>query len=234
VAKQEQHLTTARLSALIDGQLSPEEQAQSETHLHDCAVCQQQLAELRQTVSLLHALPQPELPRSFTLPTTEPALAPRVPRTARPLAPVTSLPHRNGWPAYVTSAVRYASTLAAVIGIAFLLSGLFGTVIQLGGSGHTTSTDGASTPSDNKSSTTLPQNVPHVVGTEYRGMTPSPTPATKQAATGSDKSRHTPVQQNPLQSLLTLFDVSMGGTRAIIGIVLLVLGIIGFIMVRRL
>jgi len=230
VAKQEQHLTTARLSALIDGQLSPEEQAQSETHLHDCAVCQQQLAELRQTVSLLHALPQPVLPRSFTLPTTEPTLTPRT-------APITPLARRNGWPAYVTSAVRYVSTLAAVIGIVFLLSGLFGTVIQVGGSGgsgSTTSTGGASTPSDNKPSTTLPQNVPHVVGTEYRGMTPSPTPAAKQAATGSDKSRNTPVQQNPLQSLLTLFDVSMGGTRAIIGIVLLVLGIIGFIMVRRL
>ena len=87
MAKQEQHLTTARLSALIDGQLSPEEQTQSETHLQSCPVCQQQLAELRQTVALLHALPQPPLPRSFVLPTAEPAIASQGTRTARPLAP---------------------------------------------------------------------------------------------------------------------------------------------------
>lgn len=39
-------------------------------HLHNCAQCQHELAELKATVKLLRTLPQPALPRSFTLPPT--------------------------------------------------------------------------------------------------------------------------------------------------------------------
>ncbi len=222
MAKQEQHLTTARLSALIDGQLSPEEQTQSETHLQSCAVCQQQLAELRQTVALLHALPQPPLPRSFVLPTAEPTIASfHVPRSARPLAPITPLPRRNGWPAYVTGAVRVASTLAALIGIVFLLSGLFGTVIPVGGD---TTSSGASTTSSGGLGKTTPQFV-----TPRTSITPTAT-STKGQTVTSPKGHTTTVQQNPLQAFL---DVRLIGIRAILGTILLVLGVIGFVVVAR-
>lgn len=223
MAKQEQHLTTARLSAFIDEQLSPAEQAQTEAHLHTCAACQQQLTELRQTVALLHALPQPRLPRSFTLPIAESSTAPRVSDAARPLAPITPLPRRNAWPAYVTGAVRAASTLAAVIGIVFLLSGLFGMVISVGGG----------TPSSGGSASTVGTpggNTPHVVtqpqGTKSQEVTPTPTKGP--SVTSPNKNEQKPVQQNPLQAFLIFFTIGMAGTRAIIGTILLALGIIGF------
>ena len=225
MAKQEQHLTTARLSAYIDGQLSSEEQTQTEAHVQTCAVCQQQLAELRQTVALLHALPQPPLPRSFVLPTAEPALAAsRSTRPARPLAPITPLPRRTGWPVYVMGATRVVSTLAALVGIIFLLSGLFGTVIP---NGSTTSSGGSIT--SGGASSTQPPNMPHVI---RQGTTPSSTKG--QTVTSPSSHRQVPVQQNPLQTFLTFFNPSTVWIRAILGVVLLVLGIIGFIMVRRL
>ncbi|GAC1389469.1 MAG: hypothetical protein NVSMB38_03790 [Ktedonobacteraceae bacterium] len=229
MAKQDRHLTTARLSAFIDGQLSSEEQAQSETHLHDCKICQRQLAELRQTVELLRALPRPALPRSFALPTAEPIVAPRVTRIVRPLAPITPLPRRSGWPAYVTGAVRVASTLAAVVGIVFLLSGLFGTVINVrGGSANSGSSTIVNAPGNG-----APQGVtPHMQGTEHQDMTPSPTPTTVPSVRSTHKNANNTAHQNQLQPLLAIFDVSMAGSRAILGIVLLVLGIIGFIVLR--
>ncbi len=231
MAKQEQHLTTARLSALIDGQLSPEEQRQSEAHLQSCAVCQQQLAELRQTVALLHALPQPPLPRSFVLPTVEPArTSAQSIRPIRPVAPIAPLPRRTGWPTYMTGAIRVASTLAALIGIVFLLSGLFGTVIPVGGS---TASSGAATTSGSRQGTQTLPNKPNVAGTTYQGMTPTLTPTKAPSVTSPDSHTNT-VQQNPFSIFLTLFDVNMIRTRAILGTILLVLGIAGFMMVRRL
>ncbi|GAC1406376.1 MAG: hypothetical protein NVSMB49_25980 [Ktedonobacteraceae bacterium] len=226
MAKQDRHLTTARLSAFIDGQLSPEEQAQSEAHLSNCEVCQQQLAELRQTVTLLHALPQPPLPRSFTLPIAESAAIRGVARSARPLNPITPLSRHYGLPSYVTGAVRVVSTLAAVLGIVFLLSGLFGTVIHGGGTSASTSS-GGSTTSGQYQGGSQPLT-PHIQGT-----TPTPTPTTEPSVRGTDKHEQPPVQQqNPLQSFLAIFDLA--GMRALIGILLLVLGIIGFVVVRRL
>ena len=229
MAKQEQHLTTARLSAFLDGQLSPEEQTQTEAHLQSCAVCQQQLAELRHTVALLHALPQPALPRSFVLPTAAPTLtSTKATPSARLLFPVTPLPRKSGWPAYVTGAIRAVSSLAALIGIVFLLSGLFGMVTLHGGTATSTT---STTASSGSSGGSTPQNIPHLAGTTYQGMTPSPTPTKGPAVSGRDSHGYTVVQQNPLQAL---FSMDMIGTRAILGTLLLVLGIIGFTVVRRL
>src|SRR5579864_8265860 len=77
---QQEHLTTEQLSAFLDKQLTPQEQAFFDAHLQSCQRCQHVLAELRGTVALLHAMPQPPLPRSFTLPvgiTQEPAAHPQ-------------------------------------------------------------------------------------------------------------------------------------------------------------
>jgi hypothetical protein len=234
VAKQDRHLTTARLSAYIDGQLSAEEQAQSEEHLRTCELCQQQLAELRQIVSLLYALPQPQLPRSFTLPVAEPALAARVAPVPRLLAPVTSLRQKRGIPAPLGGAIRVISTLAAVIGIVFLLSGLFGTVIVLPSGGVRGS---ANSGSGGVTSASTPQKsmIPHFVtprSTNISGQDVTPTPTNAPSVTSPGTTHNLPHQPN--QPQLTILDI-LGSPwgRAIIGGVLVVLGIIGFVVVGR-
>jgi Putative zinc-finger len=56
------------LSAFLDGRLTAEEDEALRRHLETCSRCHEELNELRRTVALLRALPQPALPRSFALP----------------------------------------------------------------------------------------------------------------------------------------------------------------------
>lgn len=49
----------AELSAYIDGALEPAAQAAVQGHVAACAVCRAHVAELRATVALVHALPDP-------------------------------------------------------------------------------------------------------------------------------------------------------------------------------
>jgi hypothetical protein len=56
----------AELSAYIDGALTPAAQAAVEGHLVTCALCRTHLAQLRATVSLIHALPDPAPSRRLT------------------------------------------------------------------------------------------------------------------------------------------------------------------------
>ncbi len=65
------------LSAYIDNQLSSAERAEVDSHLEGCAVCRRELETLHWTVSLLRAVPQRRVPRSFTIPV--PARAPERP-----------------------------------------------------------------------------------------------------------------------------------------------------------
>jgi hypothetical protein len=63
----------AELSAYIDGALAPAAQAAVEGHVAACAVCRAHVAELRATVALVHALPDPVpsrrlVPRFATVP----------------------------------------------------------------------------------------------------------------------------------------------------------------------
>lgn len=59
------HVDPELLSAYLDDEVSRHERTVVETHLKSCRVCQRELAGLRWTVELLHALPAPELPRPF-------------------------------------------------------------------------------------------------------------------------------------------------------------------------
>lgn len=218
MAKQEQHLTTARLSAQLDGQLSSAEQAQSEAHLQTCGTCQQQLAELRQTVALLRALPQPRLPRSFTLSTADATLPQHIAETARPLAPIVPRPlrpKRSGWPPYIAGAVRVISTLAAVLGIVFLLSSLFGTIIGVPSSSNVATTAAPANPQK-----------PQVVTPRFAGVaTPTPTIVTTPTLTSPPNS--------PVSVAQHFFALNLASTRALLGLALLLLGIVGFIVVAR-
>jgi anti-sigma factor RsiW len=130
---QQEHLTTEQLSAFLDKQLTPQEQAFFDAHLQSCQHCQAVLAELRGTVALLHAMPQPSLPRSFTLPaglSQMPAARPRL----QPL-PV----QQRRAPRYVLRrTVRAFSTLAAAIAVLFILSGLLANVHLGAGGARTT------------------------------------------------------------------------------------------------
>ncbi len=83
-----------RLSAYIDGQLTPAETQRLESHLADCDHCRLQVAELRATAAALRALPELAVPRSFALtaaqaaPRSAPSAVSRTPalRAALPVA----------------------------------------------------------------------------------------------------------------------------------------------------
>ena len=49
----------AELSAYIDGALAPAAQAAVRGHLDTCALCSAHVAQLRATIALIHALPDP-------------------------------------------------------------------------------------------------------------------------------------------------------------------------------
>ncbi len=233
MTKQDRHLTTTQLSALLDGQLSPEEQAQSDAHLNTCEQCQQQLAGLRQTVTLLRAMPQPELPRSFMLP-TDSIVAPLNMRSAQPSTRVTlPTPVRHGGrPSYIRSTATALSTLAAVLGIVFLLSGLFGTAIR-GGSASTSTSGNSSTLPPKKSAPQITKPVvpgvstPHVQASAIATPSPSPTATPVSSVRRASDKDHNTSQQNVFQPILTIFDLSIPGSRAMLGLILLLIGIVG-------
>ncbi len=103
-----------RLSAYLDGRLEGEERAMLDAHLTTCARCAAELTELRQVVRLLHALPAPALPRSFTLP--EPVTRQTLPSGVRDNR--TSGGRMRRW----SAAIQWAGGIAAVFGVVLLLS----------------------------------------------------------------------------------------------------------------
>lgn len=130
MSQQEQHLTIEDLSVFLDTQLSPEKQAAYSAHLQGCEQCQKELTGLRQTVTLLRALPQPSLPRSFVLPTTPVVQSVGAQRDTLTL--ITKIGPRSSSTrtrTAVNTALRVVSALAAVIGIVFILSGLLSSLL---------------------------------------------------------------------------------------------------------
>ncbi len=74
-----------RLSAYLDGELTPQERLAVEQHLGRCQACRWNLHTLQQTVRLVAGLPTVPIPRAFTIPVaTRPARAPQ-PRWSLPL-----------------------------------------------------------------------------------------------------------------------------------------------------
>jgi hypothetical protein len=109
------HLNVDLLSSYLDNQATPTERARVEEHLRTCAACQAELASLRQTVSLLHALPRVPTPRAFTL--SEAAVG-RVPRRTAPTV--------SWWGGLARVAgVAAGLVVVAVIGLTLLRSAPF-------------------------------------------------------------------------------------------------------------
>jgi len=59
------------LSSFLDRQLTSREQDRVARHLQECADCRADLASLRQTVAVLHAMPAIKPPRTFFIPASE-------------------------------------------------------------------------------------------------------------------------------------------------------------------
>jgi len=77
-SKTEHEYVDERLSAYLDGELTPQERSVVERHLAGCPDCQWNLETLRQTVQWTRELPTLAVPRVFTIPL--PARPQRAPR----------------------------------------------------------------------------------------------------------------------------------------------------------
>ena len=234
---QQEHLTTGQLSAFLDKQLTPQEQAFFDAHLRSCQRCQHVLADLRATIALLRAMPEPSLPRSFTLP----AGLSQTP-VARP-QPLPLPAQQRRVPRYMLQrTVRAVSTLAAVIAVLFILSGL---LAGFGFHGGAATSGGVFTAASNSNQTThnsaghtltqAPQVQPStpIMGTHQAGTpakspvasTPVPTPTSP-----SDKTTQGVVTAPPMPPFL---DISQTSGRLLLGALLLLLSIAGLIATRR-
>jgi len=235
VAQQDEHLTTEQLSAFLDKQLSPPEQAVFDAHLASCQQCQSRLADLRLTVALVRALPQEEVPRSFVLPSR---LAPVAERpTPRP-ATVTPVPQQRGARVYVLQrTVRVVSTLAAVLALIFILSGIV-PAIHFGGGGASTASAPASTSLSR--GTSAASNGATTPATKFGSAqaadgtkTPLPTPKLTPAAPEHSKTDTGTLSTVQPPTLPPFLDLSRPEGRLALGALLLVLGIIGLLVTRR-
>ncbi len=238
---QQEHLTTEQLSAFLDKQLTPQEQAFFDAHLQSCQRCQAALGELRRTVALLHAMPQPQLPRSFTLPAGIPQLPATRPQPAQ---------QRRVLRYTLQRSVRAVSTLAAAAAVIFILSGLLAAFpFHAGGAASTGSAPvyGTSNGSVHASATRpnltqAPQaqgSTPRAAGTpvmkghQTRTPTaspgvPTPTPAATSTSDGTVNGGPT----NP-PTLPPFLDFSQPVGRLTLGALLLLLSIVGIIATRR-
>lgn len=228
----DRHLATEQLSAFLDKRLSPEEQSICEAHLQTCQHCQNALLSLRQTIAFLQALPQPELPRSFVLPTAFTYLQERPERqsaeeAAQPTSHINQAGQRRSRLSSIRRATRVVSTFAAVIGLIFLLSTVL-SIAHLNGGASSPSTVSAPDTSAGGSANISP--TPRVKGATPHNQTASPT--TGQSKTPAIVPRPGQVQ-NQQQSSLALPDISTSPGRQEIGFILLALGIIGFLLSRR-
>jgi anti-sigma factor RsiW len=233
VAQDKRHLTTEQLSALLDREASAEEQAQWEAHLSTCPQCQRALTALRQTVAMLHALPQPTLPRSFvlSLEAAEPSAKPVV------VAPTPIRPTRRRLNPYVRGVLRTVSALAAMIGVVFFLSGVL-PALRSGGA-TATSTAGSSVPVPANGSTQA--RVGTKVPTAVKANTISPLATATATALVGPQSPNTTSQSSggtsqPGPSLgftFLIFNLSTPAGRVGLGMILVLLGGMGWILFRR-
>jgi hypothetical protein len=237
VTKQsDEHLTIEQRSAFLDKQLSSQEQAIVDAHLRDCQQCQQALAELRQAVALLHALPQVEVPRSFTLPTRIAAVQEQPAHINPVITPISQRKRARQYTLQRT--IRVMSSLAAVLGLIFILSS-FVTALPHGGGASSTASSGAVNKASTGASTHTNQRSTPGPGTQTgvaspavgpsKTPTPTPTPMpTHPAKQGTPASTGPPGQPAP-----PVLDLSGPTGHLVIGSALLVLAILGFTLARR-
>jgi anti-sigma factor RsiW len=234
---QNEHLTSEQLSASLDKQLSPQEQAVFDAHIASCQQCQHKLADLRLTASLLHALPEMEVPRSFMLPISV-SIASDSPTSQK--APITPLPLRRPMQnSALRRSIRIISTLAAVLALCFIISGMVPFVISGSGYSATTSSGAGTTlGSEHPSATASGVEQPNHVLQKGGATANAQATATAQARTPASTASPAPNNNqstNPNTGNITLpaIDLSQPAIRIGIGIVVLALSIIILILTRR-
>ena len=244
----DRHLTTEQLSALLDQQLSPQEQAEYNAHLNTCRQCQNVMADLKLTVALLHALPQPTLPRSFVLPTTAAHAQEQPAQLVHPVHPVRPMttttrrrpPNRLGYLA--RRSIRTLSTIAAVIGLIFILSSFLSTH-SLGSAGTSTSTGSIPTSGQSRGSTfptplaksspgcgqSGPQ--PGQCGTQHTpAAAPHQTPGVTAPVTPTPPTKK---QSNQNSTNSPTIDLNSPQAHLGLGAVLLLIGVLGVALTRK-
>ncbi len=232
------HLTIEQLSAAFDKQLSPQEQAVFDAHISSCQQCQNILADLRLTGVLLHALPEEEVPRSFVLPSSISILPDRTIRQDTSFTPVQ---RQHTQISMLRRSIRVVSTLAAVLALFFILSGMLPLIYPGGGSSTSTASSNSSSgeastvhPAVSTPGVHQPNSVLPPVGSAAttpptettHSLTPTGTTTTKSS---SDHSA------NHGQSLTVppAIDLSQPVVRLGIGVLVLAVSIIGLIATRR-
>ncbi len=255
MTQHDRHLTTEQLSALLDRQLAAEEGDGARVHLEACEQCRSELAGLQQTVALLRALPQATLPRSFLLP-EESTLAPVVSLRA----PSSSATGRRLWSNALRPAFRTLSTLAAVLGLFFILTGLW-TALPRATSGSAASMSSAKNaapmrPADTGAASNSSAGTPTAQfspGPKEAGQgqgsqaTPQlkPNQSTNAAVPAANSNGHTgphaaqpqePMvpapDSQPVQPVILFFNLATPQGRLGLGLLLLLIGIMGFILFK--
>jgi anti-sigma factor RsiW len=237
VAQQQSgHLTIEQLSAFLDKQLSPQEWADCDAHLRTCQQCQSMLADLRQTSTLLRALPQPELPRSFVLPATITLIPGRFSHTEAPVTPITRS-RRNAWQVYLQRSTRVISTIAAVLGIILVMSGFLATLSFPHGNTSTVTSASVPAAAPPNSGTTTPalSRTPNVntvqnANTNQKGQTLQPVPTENRTAKSVFSTKRS---DNQGETIPPVLDLSTVPGREGAGALLLILGILGIVFTRR-
>lgn len=203
--------------------------------MRNCQHCQNALQGLRQTVAFLQALPQPELPRSFVLPTavTYPQDRPErqaAEHVAQPTSTINQAVRRRSRLSYIQRATRVFSTIAAVIGLIFLLSTVL-SISHLSGGASSTSTGSApySSANGNANSTPTPRIKGVIPHNQVTSQTKTPAVASATPAIVPRPSQG----QDQQQSSPALPDINTSLGRQEIGFILLALGIVGFLLSRR-
>ena len=236
-----EHLTIEQLSAFLDKQLSSTEQAVFEAHLSSCQQCRQNLSDLRLTVALLRAMPEEEVPRSFVLPSR---LAPVPEQSARQDRMVRPIPQkRHTWLNTLRSSVRTVSTIAAVLALLFIISGIIPSLHFGGGETASFSTSAPASSSAGESTHNTAARTPNIhqtpavqsqsaagAKTPTPIEAPNPTPPAK-VESNTNPSTSPPAEQGPI--VPPEFDPGQPVGRLSIGALLLVLSIIGLILTRR-
>jgi hypothetical protein len=231
---QDEHLTTEQISASFDKQLSPQEQAVFDAHISSCQQCQNTLSDLRLTTTLLHTLPVEEVPRSFVLPHNVSVLPNR---TMQQDASVTVLPHtQRQQRSVLRRSVRIISTLAAVLALCFIISGMLplinsgtGNSASSTSSGITTAplVPGATTPGVQQSSNVAKGSAATASPTEIsRSHSP------KGTATVPSSSAHS-TNQGQSPAISPIIDFSQPLVRLGAGVLALSLSVIVLIITRR-
>lgn len=234
------HLTIAQLSAYVDKELAPEELALCEAHIQTCQPCRAALADLRLTSTLLNGLPMVEVPRSFALPTNMIVL----PET--PAATKTQTRQPGHLSLALRRTLRALSTVAAVLGLLFIVAGALSALPH---GGVSTSLNSAAAPNTQSSGSQV--EAPELTATAS-GLTPRipstaqaasatrapastvtsvPTPTPADVQPGFDGIHHAP--QQPAALPPAVLDPGQPEGKLSIGGGLFVLGVLGVALTRR-